>query len=249
MISDLFIREVYITAPQTEQNGYPFIPSVKSLDGFKFESPVTIFTGENGTGKSTVIEALAVKYGFNPEGGSKNFSFSTNSTHSKLYEHIKLVKGARMASDGFFLRAESYYNVSSEIQLLAENEIRKPKCGGYMERNFGGDPHKRSHGESFMALLENRFRGHGLYILDEPEAALSPMRQLSLISLISSLVKNGSQFIISTHSPILMAFPNAAVYNLTASGMEKCDYKQTEHYIVTKSFLDNPDRMIKILTE
>lgn len=247
MLSDLFIRAIAVNPPFKE-NGtlpYPFIPSVLALDGFEFSSPVTIFTGENGTGKSTVIEAIAVKYGFNPEGSSKNFMFSTNDTHSKLYEHIKLVRGVHRPSDGFFLRAESYYNVSSEIQDL-ETRVSTP---GYMRRNFGGDPHARSHGESFMALIENRFRGNGLYILDEPEAALSPMRQLSLISIISDLVKNGSQFIISTHSPILMAYPNADVYNLTTDGMDKCTYNQTEHYKVTRAFLDNPERMLKILID
>lgn len=246
MMSDLFIRSINVNLPPEIKSNpkYPFIPSVLALDGFEFTSPVTIFTGENGTGKSTVIEAIAVKYGFNPEGGSKNFTFSTNNTHSRLYKHITLGRGVRMPSDGFFLRAESYYNVSSEIQYL--ERVSKP---GYMQRNFGGDPHARSHGESFMSLIENRFRGNGMYILDEPEAALSPMRCMSLISIISSLVKKHSQFIISTHSPILMAFPGADIYTLTNDGMYKCDYKQTDHYKITRYFLENPEQMIKILID
>ena len=215
------------------------LPIIKYLSKNKeisFSSNVTFFVGENGAGKSTLLEAIAVAYGFNAEGGSRNFSFSTNNTHSELYQHIKLVKRG-YAKDGFFLRAESLYNVATNIDDIE-----------HLIQSYGGiSLHEQSHGESFLSIVQHRFYGKGLYILDEPEAALSPMRLLTLMAEIDNLVKDDSQFIIATHSPILMAFPNAEILEFSNKGIEKRNYKETEHYQITKQFLENPEKMLHYL--
>ena len=220
-------------------NSYPFnIPAVrylKQVGGISLEKPVTFLVGENGTGKSTLIEAIAVAMGFNAEGGSRDFHFDTRKTHSNLHEHLQLIKSVR-PSDGFFLRAESFYNTAS---YLEENST--------MDRYGGVSFHQQSHGESFLALVLNRFDGNGLYILDEPEAALSPQRLMSLLVAIDELVKSNSQFIIATHSPILMAYPNAEILQFSEDGIDKVSYRETEHYKITKQFIDTPERMIKYL--
>ncbi len=216
-------------------NNLPIIKFLSQEKQLSFSSNVTFFVGENGTGKSTLLEAIAVAYGFNAEGGTKNFNFSTNKTHSELWEHITLTKRA-YAQDGFFLRAESLYNAATYIDDVNATH------------NYGGvSLHNQSHGESFLSIVQNRFSGKGLYILDEPEAALSPMRLLTLIAEIDSLVKNDSQFIIATHSPILMAFPNAEILEFTKSGIKKIGYQDTEHFQITKRFLDNPEKMLHYL--
>lgn len=224
------------------------LPAVKYLvknKSLPITKDVTILVGENGTGKSTLLEAIAVAYGFNAEGGTRNFKFSTNETHSELFEYITLSK-ARHAKDGFFLRAESFYNVASNIDEID----REPSFNPPVINSYGGvSLHKQSHGESFLALVQNRFGGNGLYILDEPEAALSPAKLLVLLAEINALVKKDSQFIIATHSPILMAFPGAQIYQLSESGIEAVSYKETEHYQLTKRFLDNPELMLKYLLE
>lgn len=208
-----------------------------------FSSNVTFFVGENGTGKSTLIEAIAVAFGFNAEGGTKNFNFSTNKTHSELCKHIILSKTGH-ARDGFFLRAESLYNVATNI----DNMDKLPSFDPPVIESYGGvSLHEQSHGESFLAIVQNRFRGNGLYILDEPEAALSPMRLLTLMAEINALVKKDSQFIIATHSPMLMSFPGAEILELSQKGIERVSYKDTEHYKITKQFLDNPEKMLHYL--
>jgi len=179
--------------------------------------------------------------GFNPEGGSKNFNFSTRDTHSILGEVIEITRGVYKPEDGFFLRAESFYNVATEIDELASGP-------GDFYKSYGGRSlHFQSHGESFRSLMLNRFRGNGIYLLDEPEAALSPVSQMSLLCILHDLEKLNSQFIIATHSPILLAYPNADIYEFNESGIEKKEYKDTDNYILTKSFLDNPEEMIRIL--
>lgn len=224
------------------------IPAVKYLTQageILIDNDVTIFVGENGTGKSTLLEAIAVVCGFNPEGGSRNFTFATAETHSELCKHI-MVSRHTIPKDGFFLRAESFYNVATNIDELDS----QPAASAPIINSYGGvSLHNQSHGESFLALVKNRFGGNGLYILDEPEAALSPMRLLTLIRLMKDLVDNGSQFIISTHSPILMAFPGAQILELTERGIKPTCYQDTEHYQVTKRFLDNPEKMLLYLLE
>lgn len=209
------------------------------------DSNVTFFVGENGTGKSTLIEGIAVAAGFNPEGGSRNFTFSTKDSHSELWKHLTVARTA-FPKDGFFLRAESFYNLASNIDDMdSEASFSPPIIGAY----GGVSLHEQSHGESFMALVQNRLGGNGLYIFDEPEAALSPMKLMTLMVEIDRLVKENSQFIITTHSPILMTFPGARVLEFSERGIEPVDYKDTEHYAVTKQFLDNPDRMLRYLFE
>ncbi len=210
------------------------LPVVKHLagEGIELDHPVTVFVGENGTGKSTLLEAIAVAYGFNAEGGTKNFNFSTNATHSELHRHLTLSRRA-YAKDGFFLRAESLYNVATNIDEMG------------VARSYGGvSLHEQSHGESFLAIVRNRFRGNGLYIMDEPEAALSPMRILTLMAEIDRLVKADSQFLIATHSPMLMALPDAQVLELSEDGIRPVRYCDTEHFRTVKYFLNNPERML-----
>jgi len=216
------------------------LPIIQSLvkNNITLTKDVTFFVGENGTGKSTLLEAIALAYGFNPEGGTLNFSFHNNNTHSELYKAIILSKGVKRPKDGFFLRAESFYNVASYIDKIGA------------AHNYGGKSlHRQSHGESFLSLIQNRFSGNGLYILDEPEAALSPMKLLTLMHEINYLVKSNSQFIIASHSPILMTFPNAEIFEFSSHGIKSITYEETEHFQVTKDFLDCPNRMLRYLLE
>lgn len=216
------------------------LPVIKYLSEEKylfFDSDVTFFVGENGTGKSTLLEAIAVAYGFNAEGGTKNFSFSTKDTHSELSEHLTLTK-RDYAKDGFFLRAESLYNAATYIDEVEATH------------NYGNvSLHNQSHGESFLSIVHNRFLGNGIYILDEPEAALSPMRLLTLIVEINELVNKNSQFIIATHSPILMSFPNAEIFEFSQKGIKKVRYQDTEHFQITKRFLESPEKILHYLLD
>jgi predicted ATPase len=223
---------------------YPFsLPAIRHLDLLEFHPAVTFVVGENGSGKSTLLEAIAVACGFNAEGGSKNFRFGTRASHSPLHEFIRIAKGFRKPRDGYFLRAESFFNVATEIERL-DSEGGGPRI---IDSYGGRSLHEQSHGESFMALMRERFGGNGLYILDEPEAALSPQRQLAALARIHTLAKDGSQFIIATHSPILMAYPDAHIYSCTPDGIERVDYYETEHYTVMHDFVVNPQRMLDIL--
>jgi predicted ATPase len=218
---------------------YPFnLPAVAALDGLHFHPKVTYIVGENGMGKSTLLEAIATALGFNPEGGTMNFSFSTEETHSKLHEYIRTVRGVRKPRDGFFFRAESYYNVASEVDAL---ERERP---GLYDSYGGKSLHQQSHGESFFATFLHRFWGNGLYIMDEPEAALSPFRQMALLRRIHDLVQEDSQFIISTHSPIVMAYPDSVIYKLTSEGVEKSSLEETDHYMITKEFVNRREAML-----
>lgn len=218
------------------------IPWVKNFQRIDFVKSVTFFVGENGTGKSTLLEAIAVALGFNPEGGSRNFCFSTRDTHSELSEAMRISRGGGV-KDGFFLRAESFYNVATEIENLADEDY------GFYDGYGGKSMHSQSHGESFRSLMMNRFRGKGIYLMDEPEAALSPTTQMSMLCILKELEKTDSQLIIVTHSPILLAYPNADIYEFGEDGIEKKEYKATESYLVTKSFLDNPEQMLNLLFE
>src|SRR5262245_37094727 len=220
-------------------DGYPFaLPAVRHLDTLELHPKVTFFVGENGSGKSTLLEAIAVAMGFNAEGGTKNFRFSTRASHSDLNAFLRVAKSVKRPADGFFLRAESFFNVATQVDNL-----------GVVDSYGGRSLHEQSHGESFMALMMNRFGGRGLYLLDEPEAALSPQRQLAVLSRMHDLVQEESQFIIATHSPILMAYPDAAIFSFSQEGITKVDYYETEHYLVMHDFLANPKRMLDILME
>jgi len=242
-----YLREIqFLKKKPGWTEGYPFsLPVFRGRDVIELHPKVTFIIGENGTGKSTLLEAIAVAWGFNPEGGTKNFNFSTRESHSGLYQYLRLTKGIKRPRDGYFLRAESFYNVATNIEELDEGG-----GGPRLIDSYGGKSlHDQSHGEAFLSLIMNRFGGHGLYILDEPEAALSPLRQLSLLSRINDLVKQESQFIIATHSPIIMGYPDADIVQLSSDGFTQVDYEQTEHYRIMRDFIMNRDKMIKILTE
>lgn len=243
-----YISGVRLSSPLSDDSYLKELPVVRQLERMgelTFTKPVTFLVGENGTGKSTLVEAIAVASGFNAEGGTRNFTFSTATTHSDLYRHLTISKRAH-PKDGFFLRAESFYNLASNIDEMDSTPSYEPP----VINSYGGvSLHKQSHGESFLALVQNRFGGNGLYILDEPEAALSALKLLTLLVEISELVKKNSQFIIATHSPVLMAFPGAEVYELTENGIASVDYKQTEHYQLTRRFLENPEKMLHYLLD
>jgi len=229
-------------------DSYPYnlaaISALKST--IDFHESVTFIVGENGSGKSTLLEALAVSQGFNPEGGTKNFNFSTRSSHSNLGDYIRVQKSIKKPKTGFFLRAESFYNVATEIEKLDNDSSFGPS----IINSYGGiSLHEQSHGESFFALMQNRFGRDGLYILDEPEAALSPNRQMSMITLLHQLVGKGCQFIIATHSPILLSYPNSIIYEMRTNGLDQVDYEDTDTYSVTKHFLNKYESMLEILLE
>jgi len=218
----------------SDWNAYPYnIPAVAQLKRLELDPHVTFFVGENGSGKSTLIEAIAIRAGFNAEGGTKNFATRNRPSESSLHEHLRLARGAKREQGGFFLRAETMFNVSTEAEAY---------------RSYGWDDlHEKSHGESFLWVINNRFRDRGLFILDEPEAALSPTRQLALLARMRQLVLAGSQFIISTHSPILLAYPGATILQLDRDGLARVRYQDTEHYAVTKAFLQDPQAMLRRL--
>lgn len=233
-------------SPGSYLNGLPVIRHLSKEKGLTFSSGVTFFVGENGTGKSTLLEAIAVACGLNAEGGSKNFTFSTNPTHSELFAHITPVR-KDYPRDSFFLRAESLYNVATNIEQMDSETYAFLQPPMVIEGYGGISLHDQSHGESFLSIVQNRFFGNGLYILDEPEAALSPMRLLTLMAEMNALVKKNSQFIIATHSPILMTFPGAQILEFSADGIRSVDYRSTEHYQLTKQFLNDPERMLHYL--
>lgn len=226
--------------PNVNFTEFPFsLNIIKNLKSIEFKTQVTFFVGENGTGKSTILEAIADKIGFGAEGGSKNINFKTS--YENTYKATELLSKYLTLSwrmkptDGYFFRAESFYNVANYIDYLAL------ECGGNAYNSYGGKSlHAQSHGESFLSFFKNRIGKSGLFILDEPEAALSPQRQLTLLSIINQMCKANSQFIIATHSPIILAYPQATIYSCDSDFLKTISYTDTEHYKITKNFLDNP---------
>jgi predicted ATPase len=238
-----FLRSLVILRERVPSvDEYPFnIPALRELRQLEFDPGVTIFVGENGSGKSTLIQAIAVAAGFNPEGGSRNFNFATRPSESSLVESIRLVRGVRRPRTGFFLRAESFYNVATEVERLNDDQGLTPVYGGK-------SLHERSHGESFLALAIHRFFPNGLYVFDEPEAALSPQNCLTLLLRMRELVAGDSQFVVATHSPVLMAYPGATIYTLTALGPRKTPFDDVEHVRLTRDFLARPEAYLRHLT-
>lgn len=222
------------------------ILSLRNVDSLEFSNNVTFFVGENGTGKSTLLEGIAVAYGFNAEGGSKNYNFSTYDSHSELCGAIKITRGIKREKWGYFLRAESFYNVASKAE-----DYRDLTAKEYYYAQYGGKSlHEQSHGESFLSLMQNNFVPEGVYILDEPEAALSPQRQLTLLIEIDRLARQGAQFIIASHSPILLGLPGAEILSFDEERIHPCRYEETESYQVMELFINNREYLLgRLLTE
>lgn len=222
---------------------YSYLRNIKAIQDVSYlelRRPITFFVGENGSGKSTMLEAMAVAAGFNPEGGTRNYSFSTYDSHSELCEAMKIIKGIRRAGWGYFLRAESFYNVATKEEEYAK-ELLTPVPSEEL--------HKKSHGESFLAVAQKHFRPNGLYFLDEPEAALSPQRQLTLLMEIDRCAKEESQFIIVTHSPILLGIPGAEILTFDDGMIHPCAYEDTDSYQVTEMFINHREHLLSRLLD
>jgi predicted ATPase len=235
-----YLRSFEVTAPQAARDAYPLnLPAVHNVESLALDPRMTIFVGENGSGKSTLVEGLAVAAGFNPEGGSINFNFRTQSHVPELATHLRLVRNPTRPRTGFFLRAESFFNVASEIERLDEEQ--RNMLGAPIGPAYGPRPlHEVSHGESFLALAIHRFHAGGLYVLDEPEAALSPTGCLALVRRFNELANEGAQFIIATHSPIVMSFPGALIYLVGESGPAPVSWENVDHVRVMREFLNDP---------
>lgn len=243
-MDDRFIKGIKIDWNRVRNGNYVrSISSIQSTNQLNFNSNVTFFVGENGTGKSTLLESIAVAYGFNPEGGNRNFNFSTMETHSELHQAITVIKGASRPKSSFFLRAESFYNVATKIEDYRDGD----DYHSYYESYGGKSLHEQSHGESFLALIQSRFISKGLYILDEPEAALSPQRQLTLLMLIYNLAQKGTQFLIASHSPILLGIPGASILSFDDGNIHGIAYEDTESYKITELFINNKQLLLNKL--
>lgn len=243
-----FLRSLLLVRERVPSfDAYPFnIPALRQLEKVDFSPTATIVVGENGSGKSTLIEAIAVAAGFNPEGGSRNFNFASRPTESSLVDAIRLVRGTRRPRTGFFLRAESFFNVATEVERLDS----EPSFDGPIGPAYGDVPlHERSHGEAFLALALHRFFPNGLYVLDEPEAALSAQNCLTLLLRMHELISNGSQFVLATHSPLLMAYPGATIYSLTADGPVPTAFDDVQNVRLTRDFLARPDHYLRYLCD
>ena len=239
LVSELFIQSIEFDWGKIDKHSYLHkIRSIRKLSEFNFTTPITIFTGENGSGKSTLLEGLAIKAGFNPEGGTFNYNFSTFDSHSELYEAMKLIRGYKRPDFGYFLRAESFYNVATMDEYYGKQEHGVPH-----------DYHYMSHGQSFLKTIEVNFKGKGLFVLDEPEAALSPQNQMALLVRLVDIAENPSQIIMATHSPILLAIPGAKIFLFDDDNIRECSYTETPSYQITKRFVNDTDRTLKRLLD
>lgn len=236
-----FIEKLHIDWTKIDRSSYlGQIPSLCQIEDLDFSKNITFFVGENGTGKSTLLEAIAVAYGFNPEGGTLNYRFSTFDDVSELSQAVHLVKGYKRPKSSFFFRAESFFNVASKAEDYRDGMLKEL----YYSRYGGKSLHEQSHGESFLAYFQS-FNQEGLYIMDEPEAALSPQRQLTLFIQIAKMAAAGSQFIIATHSPILLGIPDSEILSFDDGMVTACEYEDTESYQVMEMFINNRERLIK----
>ncbi len=222
------------------------LPAITALQGgLALHPKVTYLVGENGSGKSTLLEAIAVAAGLNAEGGGSNFAFSTRESHSSLWESLRLVRGIRRPSTDFFLRAESVFTAASYLDEVASSESDR---GRSVLDSYGGiSLHEQSHGESFLAVMLNRFGPDGFYVMDEPEAALSAQNCLTCLRRIHELVNDGSQFVIATHSPIILAYPEATIYRCGPDGLQAIAYEQADAVRIFSSFVNDRERMLAIL--
>ena len=237
-MNELFIRAACMDWDGIGKDSYLWtIPAIAGVERVDFERPVTCFVGENGSGKSTLLEAMAINCGFNPEGGTKHYSFSTFDSHSELNQCMRLIKGPKKPRWGYFLRAESFYNVATAEAEYSRN-------GGQPQRL-----HEKSHGESFLATVQNNFQGGGVYLLDEPEAALSPQRQLTLLHEIHTCARAGAQFFIVTHSPILLGLPDAAILSFDNGPIHPIAYEDTDSYQIMSLFLSDRRRILHDLLD
>lgn len=237
MTEELYIKSIYIDKDRISRESYiRDIPALESLEELVLHKRVTFFVGENGSGKSTLLEAIAVAYGFNPEGGSINYSFSTYDSHSELHDAVRLSRSFYRPRYGYFLRAESFYNVATMDEEY-----------GKLPGGVSHDLHRMSHGESFLAVAQENFSADGIYFLDEPEAALSPQRQMSLMVTIAKAAKLGAQFIIVTHSPVILALPGAEIISFDNGSLHSCTYEETDSCRITKMFVNDRERILKHL--
>lgn len=235
-MKSLFIKKAVINWDRVPEGSYlRNIQALRHVKEIPLEKPVTFFAGENGTGKSTLLEAIAVAFGFNPEGGSINYSFSTYDSHSELSNALNLSRGVSKNRWGYFLRAESFYNVATKEMEYTDANHPSMRL------------HERSHGESFLTIIQKRLSDAGLYILDEPEAALSTQRQLSLLIQMKEAVTAGAQFIIASHSPILLGYPEADIYSFDNGILTKIKYEETESYQVTEMFINSREYLLERL--
>jgi predicted ATPase len=245
--SDRFVRSLSLDEEIVEERGpgYPWsLPVVRALldaGSLAFPRAVTMLVGENGSGKSTLLEALAVALGLNPEGGTEHFAFATRESHAPLHEAVRVVRGAKRPRMRFFLRAESLFTVATQLDSYEEGAERPFAAYG------GRSLHEQSHGESFLSLVTHRFGREGLFLLDEPESALSPQGLLALLQRMLELEADGAQLIVATHSPILLALPGATIYELGEDGIRETAWGDTEHVRLTRAFLERPDAFLRQL--